>query len=68
MRQLKIKIDGRNAKIEAETEPDCNASGYIEQQVNIRTLEQYLEKKNPKRLQDLKEMMELENGDEDDSM
>lgn len=30
--------------------------------------EQYLEEKNPKRVQDIKEMMELENRDEDDGM
>ena len=30
--------------------------------------EQYLEEKNPKRVQDIKKMMELENRDEDDGM
>ena len=47
---------------------DLQVDGDTEQLVNIRTLEQYLEKKNPKRLQNLKEMIELENSDEDDSM
>ena len=30
--------------------------------------EQYLEEKSPKRVQDIKKMMELENRDEDDGM
>ena len=37
---------------------DRKVDGDTEQLVNIRTLERYLKKKNPKRLQDLKEMME----------
>ena len=47
---------------------DLKVDGDTEQLVNIRTLEQYLAKKNPKRLQHLREMLELENSDEDDSM
>ena len=58
-----IEHEGLDKFYVADVQVGCD----MEQMVNIQPLEQYLERKNPERLQYFKVRMGLENDDEDDS-